>query len=592
MPPDKKEAEQRMQHVPSPKQKRQSAAIGLFMALITALVFASMGMTAARASSLLLHGGPIHTADDAQPMVEAVLVDQGVIIHAGSLADAKALATDETKIIDLAGAALFPGFVDAHAHMHGIGLRELTLNLEGTTSISDLQKRLKAHLKSLPADDRSLVIGRGWIETHWPEGRFPNRGDLDAVSTDRPIVLVRADGHAAVANSMALEGAGIDAETKPPFGGDILKNEAGVPNGMLIDTAMGLVVDEESADGDRDLAQVFLAADAVYRSYGWSGMHNMSVVPDHVPVLQRLSDEGAIGIRVYNSIERSGAEALMVQGPLQSANGLIRTRAVKLYMDGALGSRGAALLEPYADADGTGLLMMKEAETLAFLKQALVAGIQVNTHAIGDRANRLVLDWYEQTFAAVPPGNRALAKPRWRIEHAQVISPADLGRFSAQGIIASMQPSHAIGDLHFAPDRLGMERLAGAYAWRDLLADGTIIAAGSDAPVERGDPMIEFYAAVARMDLSGYSAEGWHSEQAVDRQTALKMLTLWPAFAAFQEDELGSITKGKRADFSVFSRDIMSIDLADIPKTKAVMTIVDGQIIWRDAGFAGADGGL
>jgi len=246
-------------------------------------------------------------------------------------------------------------------------------------------------------------------------------------------------------------------------------------------------------------------------------------------------------------------------------------------VDGALGSRGAALSEPYSDAKDTkGLLLMQENEAHEFFDRALANGIQVNTHAIGDRGNKLVLDWYEKVFSRNPDAGDL----RWRIEHSQILHVEDIPRFAALGVIPSMQPSHAIGDLHFAPDRLGPDRLAGAYAWRALIDAGSIIAGGSDAPVERGNPLIEFYAAVARRDLKGFQGENWTPEQAVTREEALKMFTSWPAYAAFQENELGTIEVGKRADFTVFSDDIMTIAEEEIPNAKAVLTIVDGKVIY------------
>jgi hypothetical protein len=253
-------------------------------------------------------------------------------------------------------------------------------------------------------------------------------------------------------------------------------------------------------------------------------------------------------------------------------------RTIKVVMDGALGSRGAALLEPYSDAPTAGFFTSQPDEVLTMLMAALRAGVQVETHAIGDRANREALDLYEKAFAAVPPERRKVREPRWRIEHAQILSSVDLPRFAKLGVIPSMQPSHAIGDLHFAPSRLGVARLAGAYAWKSLLDSGVVIPAGSDAPVERGEPMIEFYAAVARKDLRGFSGDGWHPEQAVSREQALKMLTLWPAIAAFQEKERGSLEAGKQADVTILSANIMEIPEADILKTRCVMTIIGGKI--------------
>ena len=254
---------------------------------------------------------------------------------------------------------------------------------------------------------------------------------------------------------------------------------------------------------------------------------------------------------------------------------------MKLYIDGALGSRGAALLEPYADYASRGLLMNSEEKLRPFLAAALRQGYQVQTHAIGDRGNRLMLDLYEQAMTEVPAGQRPVAEPRWRIEHAQILSPADLPRFAKLGIIASMQPSHAIGDLYFAPQRLGPARLAGAYAWQALLQSGAVVAAGSDAPVERGEPMIEFYAAVARRSLDGFANDDWHLEQRMTRPQALRAMTLSAAYAAFQENERGSIEPGKWADFTVLSADIMQIPEPEILKTRCMMTIVGGQVIYE-----------
>ncbi len=550
------------------------------------LLFLALALTAqpARAADLLFYGGPIHTGRDDRPTVEAVLVEGDRILFAGALAAARDRMPEGTQEIDLAGAALFPGFTDSHAHLYGIGLRELTLNLEGTASIADLRRRVAAAIAKAPPD--AVILGRGWIETHWPEARFPDRHDLDAVAPDRPVILVRADGHALVANSAALAAAGVTRDTAPPFGGDILKDADGAPTGMVIDAAMALFADLRRQAERVDPRRAYAAANRVYVSRGWTGIHNMSVDPAHLDLIEALADEGLLSLRIYNSVDRAGADALLENGPRASRNGRVTTRAIKLYMDGALGSRGAALLVPYADAPETrGLLQMKKADTMPLLLRALERGIQVNTHAIGDRGNRLVLDWYEEAFAAVPTERRAIARPRWRIEHAQILDPADIPRFAHLGVIASMQPSHAISDLYFAPARLGPERLEGAYAWRSLVDSGAIIAAGSDAPVERGDPLIEFYAAVARRALDGFAGPDWHPEQAVDRAAALRMLTLWPAHARFAERTLGTIAAGKLADLTVFSGDLMTIPLADIPKQKALMTVIGGEIAYRAEGF-------
>ncbi len=492
----------------------------------------------------------------------------------------------EQAIIDLKGAYVYPGFVDSHAHLLGIGLREMTLNLEGIPSIKLLAEKVSLAVTNTPKGE--TIYGRGWIETHWPENRFPTRTDLDAVSPNHPVILQRADGHAIVANSQALAAAGIDKNTKAPFGGSILLGTDGEPTGMLIDNAMSLVTGLLAEITPERRRTAYIKGSKVYAAYSWTGIQSMSVIAEDVDLIGQLSDDGLLKIRVYNAVDMKGADdllkAIAANGPKTSQNGRVVTRAIKLYADGALGSRGAALLEPYADeADNMGLMLTTRDKIMPILERSLRGGLQISTHAIGDRANRLVLDWYAEAFANVPAAERKVASPRWRIEHAQILNMADLKRFSELGVIASMQPSHAIGDLHFAVERLGVERLRGGYAWNSLIKSGVKIAAGSDAPVERGDPRIEFYAAVARKDMKGFSTDGWYPNEAVSRELALEMLTAWPAYAAFAEDQTGKIAQGQHADFTIFDQDIMTIDEADILKVKPVMTIVDGEIVYRAA---------
>ncbi len=487
-------------------------------------------------------------------------------------------------VVDLKGAYTYPGFVDSHAHLLGIGLREMTLNLEGIPSIKAMTETLSQSVAQTPKGE--TIYGRGWIETHWPENRFPTRADLDGVSPDHPVILQRADGHAIVANTKALAAAGIDKDTKAPFGGKILLGKDGEPTGMLIDKAMSLVTGLLAEVTPERRRAAYIKGSEVYAAYGWTGIQSMSVVAGDVDLIAQLSDDGLLKIRVYNAVDMQGADALLdgiaANGPKTSNNGRVVTRAIKLYADGALGSRGAALLEPYADEpDNKGLMLTTREKIMPVLERSLRGGIQISTHAIGDRANRRVLDWYEEAFTNVPASERKIANPRWRIEHAQILNMADLKRFSELGVIASMQPSHAIGDLHFAVNRLGVERLKGGYAWNSLIKSGVKIAAGSDAPVERGDPRIEFYAAIARKDMQGFSADGWYPNEAVSRELALEMLTAWPAYAAFSEDLSGNIAVGQNADFTIFDQDIMAIPEADILKVKPVMTIVDGEIVYQ-----------
>jgi predicted amidohydrolase YtcJ len=323
---------------------------------------------------------------------------------------------------------------------------------------------------------------------------------------------------------------------------------------------------------------------------GWTQVQDAGGPYSEVELYQKLYAQGKIKLRIYKAVGRGpdeDAKRLLREGPVIGAHdGRFTLRSIKIGLDGALGSRGAALSAPYADKPDTkGFLIHSEAELLPLFEEALRRGIQIQTHAIGDSANRVALGHYLKAFAAVPPEQRKVKDPRWRVEHAQVVHPSDIPLFAKLGVIPSMQPSHAIGDLHFAPARLGKERLAGAYAWRDFLRSGSVIAGGSDAPVEKGDPRIEFYAAVARKDLTGFSGRGWHPEQAVSRPEALKMFTLWAAYAAFEEDKRGSIVPGKWADLTVFSEDILKIPEARIPKIRCLMTVVGGEVVYR------ADGG-
>lgn len=517
---------------------------------------------------LIVHGGPIYTGLADAPRVEAVRIRGGRFVLAGTLADAR--NGGRARELDLAGAAAFPGFTDSHVHLTGVGMAAMVLDLVGVASIAELQQRLADYARAHP---EGAIYGRGWIETHWPERRFPTRADLDAIVSDRPVFLERIDGHAAVVNSAALALANIDASTRAPEGGSIERDASGAATGMLIDNATNLVQSRLPAPTPEMVREAIVQGAQLYASRGWTGISNMSTSLGEARILEALASAGELPLRADIYLTPESADAVLERGPF--GEGLVHVRGVKLYMDGALGSRGAALLAPYSDANTQGLLVTPPEELRAFLTRARQARIQVATHAIGDRGNRLVLDAYRDVFADDPAALRAA---RWRIEHAQVLETSDIPRFAAQGVIASMQPSHAISDLHFAPSRLGDGRLAGAYAWRALLDSGATLVAGSDAPVEKGDPLIEFYAAVHRHDLRGFAGANWRLDQAVARAEALAMLTREGAFATFAEAERGVIAPGQRADLSAFSVDLMEAAPAEIPQARAVLTVSDGRV--------------
>ncbi len=551
-------------------QQRWSGPILSRRAALAAGAAAFLAPTFARSEepALLISGGPIHTGA-AAGMVEAAAIRGDRIVFVGALAEARQ-AVPGARFVDLAGAAAFPGFVDSHVHLTEVGIREMTLSLEGTASIAELQSRLGAWAKANPT---GIVNGRGWIETHWPEGRFPTRDDLDAVVADRPVYLERADGHAGVVNSKALEFLGIGPSTQPPAGGEILRDTKGRPTGMFVDNAQSLLDGVIARPTVAVRREALGRADRLYASRGWAGVHFMSVEKDDLDVMRGMAGSANLGLRVDAYMDPSGAAEVLATGPSVDATGRVRLRGIKLYADGALGSRGAALLAPYSDKpDSIGLLVTPHDRMVDLMRQAMAKNAQVAVHAIGDRGNRLTLDAMAEVLGA------AQTDRRWRIEHAQIISPEDLPRFAAMGVIASMQPSHAIGDLFFAPSRLGMERLRGAYAWRSLLASGAVVCAGTDAPVEKGDPLIEFYAAVYRHSLDGYAGPGWGLDETVSRAQALKMLTLAPAYAVGREADLGTLEVGKRADLTAFSKDLMTVEPADILKAKATLTITAGRV--------------
>ena len=554
--------------------------------VILSILLSSFATTTTKVvpADLVLINGNVYTVNEKLRQAEAIAIKGDRIVYVGSNAGARTLQGANTRVVDLHGATVLPGMTDAHYHFIGVGQREMNLNLEGITTLDDFLAKVKARVDQ--ARPGEWVTGRGWIETFWQPPVFPTRWDLDKIAPNNPVFLTRADGHGAVANSAALKIGGVTKDTKDPFGGQVLHDkQSGQPNGMLLDTAQGFVSQHIPARGDADTEQAIILANKRSIELGWTQVQDPGGSYSDIEFYKKLYGEGKLKIRVYKAVYGPGPEAqrLLSEGPIIEAFGnRLNVRAIKVVSDGALGSRGAALLAPYSDApDSKGFLRVKEEELLPMLKEALRKGIQVETHAIGDYANRFVLDEYEKALNAVPPAQRNIRDPRWRDEHSQIINPADIPRFAKLGIIPSMQPSHAIGDLHFVPSRIGLERTKGAYAWQSLMKTGVIIPGGSDAPVERGEPMIEFYAAVARKDIRGFSGEGWHPEEKATREQALKMFTIWPAYAAFEENLRGSIQVGKLADLTVLSADIMKIPEMDILKTHCVMTVINGEIVFE-----------
>ncbi len=532
---------------------------------------------------LVLTNGVIHTVEEKNPAAQAIAIAGDRIVFVGSNAAAQNWVSGQTRVVDLGGKTVVPGLIDSHYHFQGVGKRAFDLNLDGCKSLDEFLSRIQNWTTGKQPGD--WITGRGWMEEDWPDKKFPTRTELDRIVPELPVYLNRADGHMALVNSKALEIAGITEATPNPAGGEILKDPRGKLNGLLVDKAMSLVnrhIPSNSAEMQEKFA---LQANAVALAYGLTTIHDAGSGWDTINLWKRLYNEGKMQIRIYEFVRGPGddVETLLQKG---SEIGLFENhltiRGIKISIDGALGSRGAALLENYSDENTHGLFLWQDDQVYPTIKAATEKGLQVAIHAIGDAANRKVLDLYERAFSEVPVEKRKIADPRFRIEHAQIVDPTDIPRFKKLGVIPSMEASHAIGDLHFAIRRLGSNRLSGAYAWRTFIDQGNYIAGGSDAPVEEGNPMIEFYASVTRRDTTGFSTGGWHPELRMTRAEALKSLTIWGAMAAFEEDLKGSLAPGKLADLVVLDRDLMTAPENELFQIKVLLTMVGGKIVHQN----------
>jgi predicted amidohydrolase YtcJ len=515
-------------------------------------------------------------AGDRVQEFSGLVFDAGKVVETG---DASALRKEfpQATYIDGAGRTLLPGLIDVHGHVLSLGFKSVQIDLDGTTSLRAAQARIGAFIKAHPG--AGWVLGDGWNQVKWKLGRFPLATELDAVVADRPAALSRVDGHAVWLNSSALRAAGITKATRDPVGGRIERDRDGNPSGVLVDKAMDLVDKVIPAPSDTERRAALRSALATLSSVGLTGVGDAGISAADIALYKSFADQGELSVRIYAMIGDVGDDfqSWSKSGPLIGyGNDHLDVRAVKLFADGALGSRGAALLAPYSDAPTQrGLLFMTNAEMTRKVEAALKAGFQVNVHAIGDAANHQVLDAFERAYRDV--GGREL---RNRIEHAQVVTLSDIPRFKALDLIASMQPTHATSDMNMAEDRIGKDRLRGAYAWRTFLDQGTRIAGGSDFPIESPNPFFGLHAAVTRTDHSNQPAGGWYPLQAMTLPEAFRAFTLDAAFAQHQEKTLGSLEKGKWADFILVDRDLFKIAPADIWKIKVQQTWVGGQRVF------------
>jgi hypothetical protein len=529
-------------------------------------------------ADLVVLNAKIYTADVNRPVAEALAVRGGRIAFVGSARGALALAGPRTEKLDLAGRTVIPGMVDAHAHLLGLGQALRTVDLVGTRSYEEVVARVAERANT--ARSGEWIRGRGWDQNDWADTRFPTHQALSRAVPNNPVYVTRVDGHAALVNAKALELAQVTAATPDPTGGRFIRDSAGAPTGVLIDAAQGIVGRVIPAPSRAELREQTLAAITEANRWGVTGIHDAGVGAEGIAVYEALAREGRYNLRNYVMIRSNdeGLDAFMRRGPQNGLHGgRLWIRAIKLSADGALGSRGAALLEPYADDPGnTGLITTPPERIKSVAVRALRTGFQLNVHAIGDRANRIVLDQFAAALREVP-----VADHRFRIEHAQILHYQDIPRLAELDVIPSMQGSHQSSDMYWVPARIGWSRSEGAYAWRSLLNTGVVIPNGSDFPVEAVNPLISFHAFVSRQDAAGYPAGGWFPAQRTTREEALRSMTLWPAYAAFMEGESGTLTAGKHADFVVLDRDIMTIDAEEVLGTRVMMTVLGGRTVYR-----------
>jgi hypothetical protein len=550
------------------------------VAVVALLALVVLAQATPPAPDLILHHGRIQTVDQRNTVKEAIAIQGDRIVRLGADAEVMRLRAASTRVIDLKGAAVLPGLHDSHGHFTGFGAFLQTLNLRGTTSYQQIVDLVRQRVaRARPGE---WILGRAWDQNDWADTRFPTHEALSAVSPANPVYLTRVDGHAGLANAAAMTLASLTSVTPDPQGGQIIRGAGNAPTGVLVDNAQALVTSRIPPVTTAQLEEQILLADREMQRLGITTVHDAGTDGRTVDAYKRLIDAGRVKTRLYVMLRGSlpSLQPFFDQGPVVDyAHHRLAVRAIKIIADGALGSRGAAMLEPYSDEPGSeGLLTTPPEEIYAQTLAASKAGFQTAVHAIGDRANRLVLDIFERVQREVPAA-RAL---RMRVEHAQILDAKDIPRFAALGVIASMQATHATSDMPWVPARIGSARMEeGAYVWRKLIASGAMIANGSDFPVEEPDPMRGLYAAVTRQDASGRPPGGWMPDQRMTRQEALASFTRNAAFASHAETMTGSLEAGKLADLVVLTRDVMGIPAPDILKTTVRMTVVGGEIVYE-----------
>ncbi|MBI1949979.1 MAG: amidohydrolase [Acidobacteria bacterium] len=527
---------------------------------------------------LILHGGAVVTLDAARPEAQAVAVRGDSILAAGSDVEILPLAGPQTRRIDLRGALVVPGLIDAHAHVRSLGEQLATLDLHGVAGVDDVVRLVRERERALPPG--AWITGGGWDQNLWPGKQFPDHRPLTAAAPDRPVWLTRVDGHAGWANLKAMQAAGVGPRATDPAGGRIVRDARGEPTGVFVDNAQNVIEEARPEPTREQIKQSIALALKRCAESGLTEIHDAGVDAAEVEAYRELAEAGQLPLRIYlmwNGMGDVALEPLVRQPPIVNYRNRLTLRAVKLMIDGAMGSRGAVFEEDYADDRGNrGLLVTPAEEIERRAALAMRHGYQVCTHAIGDRGIRLTIDAYERSLAAVRPHD-----PRPRIEHLQCVRREDVPRLKALGIIASMQPSHATSDMYWAEDRVGRKRGEGLYAWRWVLDAGVPLAAGSDFPVDPERPLIGLHSAVTRQDLKDWPEGGWHPGQAMTLDEALRAYTQGAAHAAYEEGRKGTIAPGYWADLTVFSKDLRRIPPSEIARAGIDFTIVGGAVVFE-----------
>ena len=502
-----------------------------------------------------------------RPDIKAILCNKGKIIQllpSGNI--------NSGKRIDLKGGWVYPGFIDSHMHLTGLGWSLESVDLVGTTSKLDALKKIKEGIKNTPKG--TWVLGRGWDQNDWSKSEYPKATDLDLISMDHPMIFRRIDGHAAWTNTLAMKLANISENTVDVNGGIIIRDDIGYPTGIFIDNALDLIESQIPEKTEQDIYRQIIKAQTMLNKFGITSIHDAGTSKKEIKILKKMIKNEELSIRVYTMLNNNPKDydSFLESGP-EIENPFIKVQSIKIYLDGALGSRGAALLEPYSDSPSeNGLLIIKPSEHKSLVKKFSKSGFQVNTHGIGDRAIRIILDNYEEV---------ANTKIRNRIEHSQIVHPDDVPRFKELNVIPAMQSTHCTSDMPWVEERIGLERMHEAYPWKSFIKLNIPVPGGSDAPIESPNPIEGIYASVTRKDKNGLPEKGWYSEQKMTLKEAIKSYTEWGAYASYEEKIKGKIKESFYADFTVLDQELKSTNLEMILDARVLFTILNGKIVYQ-----------